>query len=149
MDTHRLQCGVQCLGQVTSTCSQGIWGAYTTEPLISGGTAWGETLLVWTPGAAEIKCLKCLTFSLMSLSNRMMCALPGWIKVERQTVLTHGKPLWLTVFLPDRSCCRERTRVWCGSTPCLALRGNPTTAGVWCAPTARLPVLEVRLWFCM
>lgn len=53
---------------------------------------------------------------------------------------------WRSVLLPDRSFCRGRIWAWCGSTRCLALKGNPTTAGAWCAPTAPLRVLEVR--FC-
>lgn len=48
-----------------------------------------------------------------------------------------------SLLVPSRFCCRARTQVCCGSTPCPALRGSPTTAGASCGPTVLLPVPEV------
>lgn len=126
-------------------CVNTMWFP-TLEYILVAGRFGGGRLLVWT---REQQWFWWMRPSLMwRFENPMLMwnrvKLPGWIKVKRQTIFTHVIPFWLAVFLLDRSFCRERTRVCCGSTPCLALRGNPTTAGVWCALTALLPVLEVR-----
>lgn len=54
------------------------------------------------------------------------------VKFARNTVSWIQKIVILTQCLwlvPCRFCCRGRTQVCCGSTPCPALRGSPTTAG--------------------